>query len=154
LYFNKFVRTVLKNIATLSFIGYLPYAPGTWGSLAAVCFVIVVRPSVSAHLMLIVGGIAVGVMASHVAERLIGDSDSRHIIIDEFMGYLVSVFSLPHSYGYFIAAFILFRFFDILKPLVISKLERTLSGGLGVMADDILAGIYTNVIIHIWIKIF
>jgi phosphatidylglycerophosphatase A len=154
LYFNKFVRTVLKNIATLSFIGYLPYAPGTWGSLAAVGFVIFVKLSVNAHLLVLVGGIVVGVMASHIAERLIGESDSRHIVIDEFIGYLVSVFSLPHSYGYLIAAFILFRFFDILKPLVISKLERTLSGGLGVMADDILAGIYTNAIIHIWIKIF
>ncbi len=152
--FTNFIRTILKNIATLSFIGYLPYAPGTWGSFAAVAFVIFVKPPLTAHFLIIVSGIAVGVIASHIAEKVIGYSDSKEIIIDEFMGYLVSVFSLPHSYGYLLAAFILFRFFDILKPLAISKLERTLSGGLGVMADDILAGIYTNIMIHLWIKIF
>ncbi len=152
--FTNFIRTILKNIATLSFIGYLPYAPGTWGSFAAVAFVISVKPSLTAHFLIIVSGIAVGIIASHIAERVIGYSDSEEIVIDEFMGYLVSVFSLPHSYGCLLAAFILFRFFDILKPLAISKLERTLSGGLGVMADDVLAGIYTNLIIHLWIKIF
>jgi len=155
LLFTKSIRIFLKNIATLWFIGYLPYAPGTWGSLAGLIFVLSAKWALTFHpLIIVVAGIVIGIIASHVAERVICDPDSPYIIIDEFMGFLVAVYSIPHSYGYLVMAFLLFRFFDILKPLAISKLERTLSGGLGIMADDILAGIYTNIIIHLWTKIF
>ena len=95
-----------------------------------------------------------GIYASTVAEKILNEKDSKKIIIDEFIGFYVSVLYLPKTLGFVIAAFLLFRFFDILKPLFISKLEKTLSNGLGVMADDILAGIYTNIILQIWLVIF
>ena len=110
--------------------------------------------SIPVHLTLIMAVTVFGVISSGVAEKVIGETDSEHIIIDEFAGFLVSVFFLPHTYSYLIAGFLLFRIFDILKPFPIGKLEKAFKGGAGIMADDILAGIFTNMMLQIWIKIF
>jgi phosphatidylglycerophosphatase A len=84
------------------------------------------------------------------AEKMIGEHDSSHIIIDEFTGFLISLLALPQTPGYVIAAFLLFRFFDILKPLPIRTVERLLSGGIGIMSDDIMAGVLTNLVLQGW----
>lgn len=151
---NTFIQSLLKNIATLGFIGYLPYAPGTFGSLLGLILFMIFEPSLPAHLLIIIIGTLAGIYASSAAEKILKEKDSKKIVIDELIGFCVAVFYLPHSFGFMFSAFLLFRFFDILKPLLISKLERTLSGGLGIMADDILAGVYTNIILQIWIFIF
>jgi phosphatidylglycerophosphatase A len=144
------LRILLRNAATLGFIGYLPVAPGTWGSLAALAFMSVVHISPVLHAWFILGVILVGIPASRTAEILIGEKDSGHIVIDEFAGFLVSAFYIPHSYGYLIAAFLLFRIFDILKPFPIRRLEKNLKGGFGIVADDIAAGLYANIILQVW----
>jgi len=139
---------VLKYIATLGFIGYLPFAPGTFGSLAAFTLFTLFKPSPFMHTILLLFIIPIGILSSHHAERLLSERDSRHIVIDEFCGYLFSVIFLPFSYTTVVAAFFLFRFFDILKPFPIKKIGSTLRGGLGIMADDIVAAIYVNVILQ------
>ena len=144
------MNKILKNIATLGFVGYLPVAPGTWGSLVSAVFAAFLNPSSAVQAILIVIGFVIGTISSTVAERVIGQTDSGHIVIDEFIGFLVSVVYLPQTYGYLIAAFFLFRFFDILKPFPIRQAERSLKGGFGIMTDDVLAGIYTNAILQIW----
>ena len=141
---------VLKYIATLGFIGYLPVAPGTFGSLAAFILFILLKPSVFIHLTILFIIIPIGIISSHHAERVLNAKDSRHIVIDEFCGYLISVLFIPRSMGYAITAFFLFRFFDILKPFPIRKIESVLSGGKGIIADDIAAALYTNLILQIW----
>jgi len=141
---------VLKYIATLGFIGYLPFAPGTFGSLAAFTVFALLKPSIFIHIIILLFIIPVGIISSHHAERLLNDRDSRHIVIDEFCGYLISVLFIPHSTGYAITAFFLFRFFDILKPFPIRKIESVLSGGKGIIADDIAAALYTNLILQLW----
>jgi phosphatidylglycerophosphatase A len=143
-------RTLLKHVATLWFVGYLPAAPGTWGSAAALLFVVLAHPSTPALMAMVVAGTVLGIMAADAAEEVIGEADSGHVIIDEFIGYLLSVVSVPHTYAYLAAAFLLFRFFDILKPFPIRKVEETLPGGWGVMADDIVAGVITNLVLQIW----
>jgi phosphatidylglycerophosphatase A len=148
------LRTLLKQIATLWFIGYLPVAPGTWASAAGLIFVALAHLSSGALTVLLLAVTILGIIAAGTAEKVIGEADSGHIVIDEFAGYLASVVFVPHTYGYLIAAFLLFRFFDILKPFPIGKVESRLSGGLGVMADDILAGIVTNLVLQIWIMSF
>lgn len=142
---------VMRIIATLGFIGYLPFAPGTFGSLVAMVFFVTVKPSPVVHLVLVVAITLVGTIASHHAEKLLKEKDSGHIIIDEFAGYSLSVILLPAALHYFIAAFLLFRFFDILKPPPIRWIERILPGGIAIMADDLMAGIYTNALLQIWI---
>jgi phosphatidylglycerophosphatase A len=154
---NKNIRnsanTVLTFIATIGFLGYIPFAPGTIGSLFALALFLLADLSPYAHFTVIIAGTLLGIYASTVAEKRLNEKDSKKIIIDEFIGFYVSVFSLPKTLGILIASFLLFRFFDILKPLFISKLEKTLSNGLGIMADDILAGIYTNIVLQMWLLV-
>jgi phosphatidylglycerophosphatase A len=140
--------SVLKNIATLGFIGYLPVAPGTFGSFVAYVFYILLKPSLLIHIILLFIIIPIGILSSYHAEILLQQKDSRHIVIDEFCGYLLSAFLIPYHYA--LGAFFLFRFFDIVKPFPIKKIESLLSGGKGIMADDIVAALYTNLILQIW----
>jgi phosphatidylglycerophosphatase A len=84
---------------------------------------------------------------SSQAERYWGKKDDRRIVIDEIMGFLVTMLWVPMSIPSVIGGFILFRFFDILKPFPIRHLERVKSG-FGVVLDDVLAGIYSNIILH------
>jgi phosphatidylglycerophosphatase A len=144
---------LFKHIATLGPIGYLPVAPGTWGSLAAFIVYVSLRPTVSVHALLVLLILPVGIVASSFAEKALKEKDSRHIVIDEACGFFVSVLFIPFSIGHAVAAFFLFRIFDILKPFPIRKVETAFSDGLGVMADDIVAGIYANVILQI-MKLF
>ena len=142
--------TVLKNLATLGFIGYLPLAPGTFGAAAALILIALVRPPVAVHISLLIFIVVAGAAASETADKVLGEQDSPHIVIDEFAGYALSVLLLPMTFGYFISAFLLFRFFDILKPPPIRWIERVLPGGAGIMADDLMAGVYTNVLLQLW----
>jgi phosphatidylglycerophosphatase A len=134
---------IQHKIATLGFIGFLPHAPGTFGTAVCFLFMLVLQPDDMVLILILVPLFFVGVYASGISEKLLG-KDSGHIVIDEFYGYLVSVLFIPKSAGYLIAAFILFRIFDIFKPPPIREMEETFSGGFGIMIDDVLAGVYTN----------
>jgi phosphatidylglycerophosphatase A len=140
----------LKYIATLGFIGYLPLAPGTFGSLLALLVFLLLKPSVTLHVALLLLLVPVSILSSDRAELLLNEKDSRHIVIDEFCGYFFSVIFLPFSIAYALSAFFLFRVFDILKPFPIRRAETSLKGGKGVVTDDILAAVYANVILQIW----
>jgi len=140
---------LFRHVATLGFIGYIPVAPGTFGSLIACALFILIKPPIFLHIMMLFFLIPAGVISSHYAEILLADKDSSHIVIDEFCGYFIAVLFLPHSYFYILSAFFLFRFFDILKPFPIRTAEHLFRGGAGVMADDIVAALYTNVILQI-----
>jgi phosphatidylglycerophosphatase A len=152
--FRNLTHTVLTRVATIGFLGYSPFAPGTVGSLFALATFLLTDISPFANFILIVAGTVVGIYASTVAEKMLKEKDSKKIIIDEFIGFYVSVLYLPKTLAFTVSAFLLFRFFDIIKPLFISKLERTLSNGLGIMADDILAGIYANIVLQLCRIIF
>jgi phosphatidylglycerophosphatase A len=141
--------TLLKYVATLGIIGYVPFAPGTFGTLCAFVLFIAVKPSLFFHLALLALFIPLGIISSHHAERTLKVNDSKHIVIDEFCGYLLSVLFMPFSFVSALAAFFLFRVFDILKPFPIRKIESFLIGGIGIMADDIMAAIYTNIILQV-----
>lgn len=154
-----------RFISTVGFIGYLPFAPGTFGTLAAVVFMVVLKPSALLHIALTVFFIIAGIVSSNHAvkffedrpnffsfrtKKISGEKDPSCIVIDEFAGYMASLLFLPLSLGYIIAAFILFRFFDILKPPPLRRLEGVFKGGLGIMADDIGAAVYTNLALQAW----
>ena len=141
---------IRHKIATLGFIGFLPHAPGTFGSVAGLLFILLLRPDNVFLLLILIVVFAVGVVSSHAAEQVLG-KDSGHIVIDEFFGYMISVLFIPNSIGYLMAAFILFRVFDIVKPSPIREMEKMFSGGLGIMMDDLLAGVFTNLCIQLWI---
>ncbi len=94
----------------------------------------------------------IAVFLSTKAEKTLG-KDNGSIVIDEFCGYYVSVLFLPHNWLIGLYAFALFRVFDIAKPFPIKKVQE-LPGGWGVVTDDIIAGIYTNILIQILTKIY
>jgi phosphatidylglycerophosphatase A len=136
-------------IATCGGVGYLPKAPGTFGTLIAVPFAYLLTFVPPVFSMLIILGLAIlGLVAAERFGKESGTDDNQHIVIDEFVGYLIAANLLPVTWQSFAAAFILFRFLDITKPLFIGRLDRSLSGGIGVMADDLAAGIVANVLLQ------
>ncbi|HUO58171.1 MAG TPA: phosphatidylglycerophosphatase A [bacterium] len=135
-------------IATFFGVGKIPGAPGTWGSLAAVpCFYYLARFPL-AHIGLLPLLFFLGVYASTQTEKAYGETDPSWVVIDEVLGIGIAMVGIPMDWPFVIMAFILFRLFDIWKPYPIRKLEA-LPGGWGIMADDLLAGVYAN----IWIRI-
>jgi phosphatidylglycerophosphatase A len=148
------MNRIWTSIATLGPIGYIPFAPGTFGSLAGLILFALFRPSSVYLVVIISAGFLSGVYASTVAEQLLNEKDSGKIVIDEAVGILVSFLFLPPAMAYLVAAFLLFRAFDIIKPFPIRHIEKKLHAGIGVMADDIIAGMYANILLHLWILIF
>ncbi|MBF0506675.1 MAG: phosphatidylglycerophosphatase A [Nitrospirae bacterium] len=146
---DAFFRGLSKIIATVFFIGYIPFASGTFGSLAALLFVLFLKPGRLLHGVLVAAVFVIGTASAHAAEGVFGH-DSGRIVIDEFSGFLISVFWLPFTAGYLAVAFFLFRFFDILKPPPVRNIERAVSGGLGVMLDDAVAGLMANLFLQLW----
>lgn len=141
-----------KLIGTGMGLGYIPLAPGTMGSLGG-CLVAVVIKQYTAWpdvllAFLIFLFFLIGVYCSDKLETDWGKDPSR-IVIDEIVGMWIALWALPSGWLYILAAFILFRFFDIYKPLFIRKLEN-LKGGWGIMMDDVLAGIYANLAIQLF----
>ncbi len=139
---------ISKLLATVFFVGYLPVAPGTFGTFAGMLFVWLLKPDIGTQFAVLVAVLVVGTVASGIAEQTFGQKDCRHIVIDEFAGYLCSIILLPLTPVYMVAAFFLFRFFDILKPPPIRALER-IGGGAGIMLDDLAAGVLTNILLQI-----
>jgi phosphatidylglycerophosphatase A len=142
---------IFKYIATLGFVGYIPFAPGTFGTAFALVVFILLKPALPAHIIILLFAVPLGVMSSHFAEKLLQEKDSTRIVIDEFCGYLFSVLFIPFSITNALLAFFLFRVFDILKPFPIRKIETTFRAGYGIMADDIMAAVYANAILQIWV---
>ncbi len=132
-------------LATVGYCGYFPIAPGTVGSAAGLVFYLFVRWTQSPIVEggLIVALFAAGVWASTKAEHYFGGIDVGPIVIDEVAGMLITLAFIPVGWTAALAGFVLFRIFDVLKPYPAGRLEA-LHGGLGVMADDAMAGVYAN----------
>ena len=133
-------------IATCGYLGYVPVAPGTVGSAAGLVVLAAVRWSGSPALELtvIIVLFAVGVWSANAAERHFGGVDPAPVILDEVVGMLITLAFLPVNITGAIVGFLFFRLFDVVKPWPANRLEA-LHGGLGVMADDAMAGVYGNV---------
>lgn len=131
--------------------GLSPKAPGTCGSFLAMffCMALLMAPWYVTPLVAIVV-FFIGVKACNEAEKAMGIHDHGGLVIDEFVGMFISIIAFPQGAWYLaILAFALFRFFDILKPFPVSYADRNIKGGLGVMVDDVLAGIYALLAGHI-----
>jgi phosphatidylglycerophosphatase A len=124
--------------------GLAPVAPGTFGTLVAIPIAAVLRAwGDAAFALAVVAGFAIGVWACGVAGRALGDADHGAIVWDEIVAFLLVLFFVGGDWRRVALAFVLFRAFDVLKPPPIRHMERALSGGFGVMADDVAAAAYT-----------
>jgi phosphatidylglycerophosphatase A len=150
------------SIATCG-VGYLPVAPGTFGSLVAVgIFLLLARVAtgsslVAVVLVLVFAFTVAGIWAATRTEQLSGKKDPGKVVVDEVAGQFIALFPLTlfprWSIVAVIVSFILFRFFDIVKPYPANRLQE-LNGGAGVMFDDLVAGVYGAVIVSIILGFF
>lgn len=143
---STFIRVMATGLGT----GLSPFAPGTVGTILGIpLYLLFALFSPALYLLSTIAFCFFAVHISGEAEKLYGEKDASKIVIDEIAGFLVVMLFVPLSLYTVAAGFILFRFFDILKPFPIRTLERRLPGGYGVVGDDIMAGIYGAVVLHL-----
>lgn len=146
----------MKWIASVFGIGYIRKGGGT----VAAAFAIFIwwllfrqgGPQYLLQLWLILGVTVLGIWSGNIVERAWG-KDSYKVVIDEVAGMFISVLFIPPDWVWLLTGFVLFRFFDIAKPLYIRRME-IFKGGWGVMLDDILAGIYANIVLQLILLLF
>ncbi len=147
-------QTVLARacllIATGFHLGRIPRAPGTLGSLAALLMFLPFRSlPLTVHLVVVTLLVALGVFAAGRAEAALGAKDPPVVIIDEIVGCWAALVAIPPSFPPLLAAFALFRLFDISKPFPADRAER-LPGGWGIMLDDLVAAMYANLSVRLF----
>jgi phosphatidylglycerophosphatase A len=140
-------QKLIKIISTGLGIGYIPFMPGTLTSLAVIIVYWFWNPQGNAWVIFTLIIIIVAMMVAHSAEKYFNKKDDQKITIDEIAGMSIALSLVPHNILLILLAFILFRIFDISKILFIRKIEKQ-PGAWGLVGDDILAGIYTHIIMY------
>lgn len=130
-------------IATGFGLGYLPKAPGTWGTLLALpIHYLIVQLPLQGYLSALGVIIVIAVVSAGSAEKIMDKPDPGSVVIDEVAGMLIAMIAIPASPLAWLLAFILFRLFDIFKPFPVNFFDQRFHGGLGIVLDDLMAGIY------------
>lgn len=142
------VNDLIESFVSCLYIGFIRVAPGTFGSLGGIAVFLVIphNPYTFAGILLTL--FFLSVFASGRYAREISREDPQSVVVDEVCGMLVTLFLLPFSIQNLVAGFFLFRLFDVLKPFPLRRLER-LSGGWGIVLDDIGAGVYANLVLRL-----
>ena len=147
-------KSIILFLATASYTGYAPKAPGTFGTLWGVViayFISGLGPLPQA--IIILGILVLSIYVSGEAARIFNQKDPSRVTIDEVSGVLFAFFLIPFTPVNAIFVFLLFRIFDILKPWPASKIDKELGGGAGIVLDDVASGIYVNIIAHILLRV-
>ena len=148
------MHTLIILIATGFYSGYLPKAPGTWGSLIGLLlFFLLQNLSLHFYLAVVAGLFIVGSFAAGETEKILDTRDPGIVVIDEIVGMLITLAAIPVTPLNLLLGFILFRIFDIVKPFPIRLIDQRFHGGLGIMLDDVVAGIYALVTLHVVFRI-
>lgn len=148
---KKFINELNLSLATGLGFGYSPVAPGTVGSILAILIYWLLP--VQYFLFYTILLLLVSFYIAGAAEKTLGQKDSQKIIIDELVGMSIVLLFVPPKFIYILLAFVFFRFFDISKFYPAKSIEK-LQGGLGIVGDDILAGLYASLLIQIIILLF
>jgi len=135
-------------VASVGGVGYAPVVPGTFGSLPGLLIVAVFYRWPWALAALVAAGIPVAIWAAELAERDHRCKDPRWVVVDETLGMMVAMTFVKGPWIVWPAAFVLFRIFDIVKPYPAGRVEK-FHGGVGVVLDDLMAGLYTNIVLQI-----
>jgi len=129
--------------------GLAPVAPGTFGTIAAVPLVLLMPNSLPIYITIVLLLFALGVWLCDACATDLGVHDHPAIVFDEWVGYLITMIAAPRSLLFLALGFALFRLFDILKPWPIGMADRRVSGGLGIMVDDVIAGVFAAVTLQV-----
>jgi phosphatidylglycerophosphatase A len=142
------MRKRIKFITSFFYLGHSPFMPGTIGSIGGLIIYFLVRNNEILYGFSIIFLFLLGVIFAGEAERVYNRKDAKMIVIDEVTGMLLALFFVPYSIFSVILGFFLFRVLDILKPFPAKRIEKV-AGSMGVMFDDIIAALYTNLILQI-----
>ncbi|MEO6029895.1 MAG: phosphatidylglycerophosphatase A [Candidatus Binatia bacterium] len=139
-------------LASGAYVGYIPVASGTFGSLLALPLLVALAgatwpPAITVALIVALSALAMPVCGR--AGRVYGQADSSRIVLDEICGMLIAGAFLPATLGTLGLAFLAFRLFDIVKPFPAGHFDRHVKNGFGVVADDLIAGIYANLVVRV-----
>ena len=146
------INTFLVKLSSTFFgVGYLPFVPGTFGSLAGLFLYYFTGGNRSLQLMLIGSLLLLGFLVSGSAERCFNKRDPKYVVIDEVTGMLISLAFIPFNLTLAVTGFFLFRLLDTLKPYPASVLDKA-KGSLGIMGDDIVAGLYANIVLQLALR--
>jgi phosphatidylglycerophosphatase A len=150
----NFREKAVLFLATGFYVGNIPPAPGTLGSLIGLplCFLLA-GIQLPPAIILAVLFIGFAVWIAHAAEKTLKKKDPGCIVIDEVAGMVVTLIGLPFNLTTAVIGFIIFRILDILKPFPIRTLDKRLGGGIGIVADDVVAGIFANIILRVLLYI-
>ena len=142
-------KWLTQFFASFFYLGYSPIAPGTAGTVGGVIlFYLLSNLSLYIYISFLLGFIIFSVWVSNKASCIFGVTDPKQVVVDEVCGYLVTMFLITPSLRNIILGFFLFRLLDIVKPPPVRSSER-LPGGFGIVTDDIVAGIYANIIMQV-----
>ncbi|NLE65567.1 MAG: phosphatidylglycerophosphatase A [Elusimicrobia bacterium] len=144
--------TPASLVSTFFLAGRFPVAPGTFTSALALILAFWLHGNTASYFLVTAGVIALGFLFSGEEERDSGRKDPGHIVIDEVAGIFISFFFVPFSWSVAITGFFLFRAFDMFKVPPADRFEK-MGGSWGIMADDIMAGIYTNIVLQIALRL-
>ena len=139
---------VAVMLATSLGVGYVPIAPGTFGSLVGLLLWWALPSSAAAQLFAIIAVFVLGAWSASVCERHFHSTDPQVVVVDEVLGVLMTLWLNPVGWGGAVVGFLLFRLFDVLKPYPANRLEA-LHGGIGIMADDAMAAVYANLALRV-----
>lgn len=148
------MRKIILFFASGGGAGYIPWFPGTWGSaVGLLIFWPLTRLAVWPYAATVLAVAFLSSWISTLAEGFLGKKDPQVIVIDEVAGMLVTLAFLPVSWKLVAAGFFLFRLFDIWKPFPLRLIQDRLPGGWGVVGDDVVAGIYANIVLQIAVQV-
>ena len=146
-------RHAIIFLASGAYLGYAPFASGTFGTLAGVAlypvFDALRASSVPLYLVSVAALIAAAIVIAGEAEGLFGEKDSGKITIDEVAGYVTATLFVRPSLAAIVASFVLFRLFDVWKLWPASYFDERVSGGAGVVLDDVVSGLYANAVLRV-----
>ncbi|MFC1667768.1 phosphatidylglycerophosphatase A [Chlamydiota bacterium] len=144
------ISILLQLIASFCYLGYIPIMPGTIGTLIGVGLYLAWIPinSLLAYALVCIGLFLLGVVSSGYEEIRCREKDAAHIIIDEVFAFFITMYGIQFSWYAVFIGFFLNRIADILKPFP-ANISQRLPGGLGIMVDDLIAAIYSNIILRI-----
>lgn len=151
------MRSVVVFLASAGYIGYIPIASGTFGTLVAIPlffgFDAMRAVSVPLYLLTFVTAVALACWIADQADTLLHEHDSHKIVIDEVVGYLAATLFLAPTWSHVLWAFFIFRLFDVIKPFPANYIDEHFPGGYGVTLDDVVSGLYTNLAIRVLIAV-
>jgi phosphatidylglycerophosphatase A len=149
------MRTLVLVLASAGFVGYIPIASGTFGSLVAIPifwgFDALRAASVPLYVLTYLGAVAAACWIAGQAELYLQEHDSHKIVIDEVVGYLAATMFLRPTVAHAAVAFVIFRALDVIKPYPAGYIDKRFPGGYGVVLDDVVSGIYCNLMVQVLI---